>query len=313
MYIGIDLGGTKIAAALANKKGQIIEKLTEPTIQSTDPNEILKQLASIIKRLSVNYPKKVKKVGIGLPGQIDEKGKIFNVPNIPALKNIYFVKELKKLSPQNYVLENDANAAALAELKFGSGKKFKDFIYLTISTGIGAGIILNGELYRGPHGSAGEVGHMIILPNSQLKCGCGNKGCWETLGSGTALINMAKAKILSKTNTLITELVNNDLTKLSGRIIKEAAEKGDELAKELFNVNAYYNAVGITNLVNIFDPEAIIIGGGLSFNGKYFFEPLNWCLRMFKLLNSQNKIKIVKAGCKKDSGLLGALALVTDL
>jgi glucokinase len=313
MYIGIDLGGTKIAAALADKKGLILEKITEQTIRTDHPRDILKQLTGIIKKLSLGSSKKIKKVGIGLPGQIDEKGKIFNVPNIPALKNVYFVKELKKLCPQNYVLENDANAAALAELKFGSGKKYEDFIYLTISTGIGAGIILNKKIYRGVHGAAGEVGHTIILPNSQLKCGCGNKGCWETLGSGTALINMAKAKILNKEKTLITELVKNDLGKITGNIIKEAAEKGDELAKELFTVNAFYNAVGITNLVNIFDPKAIIIGGGLSFNGKYFFEPLTKCLKIFKLLNSKNSIKILKAGCQKDSGLLGALALVTDL
>jgi len=310
MYIGIDLGGTKIAAALATPQGKIIKKITEKTVQTSSP-AILNQLANIIKTLSISAKTKIKAVGIGLPGQIDEKGKTFNVPNIPALKNSYFVRELKKIAPNNYVLENDANAAALAELKFGSGRGLKNFIYVTISTGIGGGIIINEKLYHGQHGAAGEIGHMVIMPTSDLPCGCGNKGCWETLGSGTALINMAKAKIENNEPTLIKDLAKGILANISGSMIREAAEQNDPVALELFKVNGYYNAVGITNLVNIFDPEAVILGGGLSYNGKQFFDPLNYCLKMFTLLNSKNKIKILKAGCKKDSGLLGALALVT--
>lgn len=310
MYIGIDLGGTKIAAALADSKQRIVKKVYEKTIQDKEPKKLINQLSSIIKNLENITAKKIKAVGLAIPGQIDSQGKIFNIPNIPALKDIFILKELQKSTKQRFVIENDANAAALAELKFGSGKNLSNFIYLTVSTGIGGGIIINKKLYRGAHGSAGEIGHMILIPNSQLLCGCGNKGCWETLGSGTALINMAKAKILNKEKTLINDLVQGKLSAISGEIISEAAAKNDPVAKELLGVNAYYNAVGITNLVNIFDPEAIIIGGGLSNNGKLFFEPLNYCLQMFTLLNSKNKIKLLKAGCKKDSGVLGALALV---
>jgi glucokinase len=151
-----------------------------------------------------------------------------------------------------------------------------------------------------------------LLPNNELRCGCGNKGCWETLGSGTALANMAKAKILNNEQTLMRALAKNNLNNINAELIVEAARQNDAVAIELLGVNAYYNAIGIINLANSFDPEAIIIGGGLAQNGKYFFEPLKKCLKMFKVLNPNNSITILKAGCQKDSGLLGALALVSQ-
>lgn len=308
MYIGVDFGGTKIAACLADKNGVILKKITAKTLKSPDGKAIVAQLVEIIKSLQPKN-KKIKAVGIGIPGQIDKAGTVFNMPNVPALLGVNIQKALKAKLKLPIIIENDANAAALAELKYGAGKKLNNFVFITISTGIGGGIIINRELYRGANNTAGEVGHMVIVPDGP-RCGCGNRGCWEVLGSGTALANMAKARIQSGVVSLIMEKAANDLNQVNGEAIAEAARKQDPLALELLDVNGFYNAVGITNLVNCFDPEAIIIGGGLSFNGETFFKPLEKCLKMFKLLNGKNKIKILRAGCKKDTGLLGALSLV---
>jgi len=144
------------------------------------------------------------------------------------------------------------------------------------------------------------------MPDGPL-CGCGNKGCWEALGSGTALAKMAEAKIASGAADGLKELAKDK--PINVELLVEAAKQGDAEALELLEVNAYFNALGLTNLVHAFDPEVIIIGGGLSFNGDYFFQPLLKIMKMFKLLNPQNSIEVLPAGCKQDSGLLGAISL----
>lgn len=309
MLIGLDIGGTKIAAGLADEQGKLLKKLVLPTCTSANKEQVIKQLLSIIEELAGAAPKRSTfKVGIAIPGQANQKGKIFNIPNIPALKGVNLAQKLQSQFKAKYSLENDANAAAVAELVFGAGKTLNNFIYITISTGVGSGIVLNKQLYKGATGSAGEAGHMILFPNGLL-CGCGNYGCWETLGSGTALANMAKAKVLNKEKTLINKLADNNLKNITAKIVFAAALQNDPLALNLVKINTFYNAMGIANLTNLFDPEAIIIGGGLSFAGKIFFDNLKYHLTFFKKLNPTNSIKILKAGCKKESGLLGALAL----
>lgn len=310
MYIGIDFGGTKIAAGLADQKGKLISKITVKTLKTDNSTVIFSQLIEVIETLKKRAGKrKIKAIGMGIPGQVDSKGRIFNMPNVLALVGKNVLSELKKIIKIPVVIENDANAAALAELKYGAGKNLDSFIYITVSTGIGGGIILNKKLYTGANRTAGEIGHMVLVPGGPT-CGCGNKGCWEAVGSGTALSNMAKAKILSGAKTKIIELALGDINKINGEVIVQAAKQNDPVAIELLDVNAFYNAMGIANLVNCFDPQAIIIGGGLSFNGEYFFKPLKKCLKYFKLLNSRNSIPILKAGCHKDAGLFGALSLV---
>ncbi|GBR77520.1 sugar kinase NBD/HSP70 family [Candidatus Termititenax dinenymphae] len=299
MYIGIDLGGTKITAGLADAAGRILQKETIKTAQN-----VVEQLAALILKLSAGQ--NILKIGLGIPGQV-KNGSVINMPNVPQLNGVDLLAELKKLYPADYTIDNDANAAAVAELKYGAGKNYKNFIYVTVSTGIGGGIIIDGKLYSGANGTAGEFGHTIIVPDGP-QCGCGNKGCWEALGSGTALANMAAAKLESGVETKLKELLKGG--KVNAELVVEAAKLGDAVAQELLDVNGYYNAIGIANLVNTFDPEVIIVGGGLSFNGDYFFQPLLKSLKMFQLLNPEKSIEILRAGCSKDAGLLGAVALV---
>ena len=299
MYIGIDLGGTKVSIGLADASGKILQKETAPT-----GPDVVAQLTELIRKFAGKQTAKA--VGLAIPGQV-KNGHAINMPNIPQLNGVDFVTELKKNYPAEYVIENDANAAALAELKYGAGQGCRNFIYVTVSTGIGGGIIIDGKLYAGTNGTAGEFGHTILMPDGP-DCACGNKGCWESLGSGTALAKMAAAKVESGAQTKIKELAKDG--KITVETIVEAAKLDDAAALELLDINGYYNAIGIANLVNTFDPEAIVVGGGVSFDGDYFFQPLLQRLKMFKLLNPENSIKILRAGCGKDAGLLGAIALV---
>ncbi|MDR2429264.1 MAG: ROK family protein [Candidatus Margulisbacteria bacterium] len=298
MYIGLDVGGTKITAGLADARGEILQRETSKTA----PN-VLEQISALIQKFSAGQ--KIAKIGVGLPGQL-KNGVAINMPNVPQLNGVDLLAELNKIYPAEYVIENDANAAALAELKYGAGRNYKNFIYVTISTGVGGGIIIDGHLYTGANGTAGEFGHTVLLPDGP-PCNCGNRGCWEALGSGTALAKMAAAAVAENSGTRIKELAKDN--RITAEIVVEAAKLEDQIALELLDKNGYYNALGIANLVNTFDPEVIIIGGGVTFNGDYFFQPLFKSLKTFKLLNPEQSIKILRAECGKDTGLLGAVAL----
>ncbi|GBR73993.1 glucokinase [Candidatus Termititenax aidoneus] len=297
MYIGLDVGGTKITAGLADASGKILQRETSQTASN-----VVEQISALIQKFSAGQ--KIAKIGLGLPGQL-KNGVALNMPNVPQLNGVDLLAELNKIYPAEYVIENDANAAALAELKYGAGRNYKNFIYVTISTGVGGGIIIDGRLYAGANGTAGEFGHAILQPDGPL-CGCGNRGCWEALGSGTALAKMAAAAA-ENSETRIKELAKDG--KITAEIVVEAAKLEDQTALDLLNKNGYYNALGIANLVNTFDPEVIIVGGGVTFNGDYFFQPLFKNLKTFKLLNPERSIKILHAECGKDTGLLGAVAL----
>jgi glucokinase len=208
-------------------------------------------------------------------------------------------------------LDNDANLSALGEWRFGGGKGFSDLIYITVSTGIGGGIIAGGKLYRGACGTAGEVGHMTIEVNGP-RCNCGNTGCWEALASGTALAREAVRQIREGATTSIIELVEGDLSKVDARIVSLAAQQGDEIAKQLVSRLSYYLGVGLANLVNIFNPELILIGGGLVKMGDLLLEPAIKIVKERAFSTSANAVSIKPALLGSDSGVLGAVALVLE-
>jgi glucokinase len=303
--IGIDLGGTKIAAALATKNGKIISESFLPTPQ-TNGIDIYRTIKKAIENVSKPYPgKKVSALGFGLPGQIDlEKGIVLNAPNLKGWNGFKLLTKIKKDYPKTACfIDNDANAAALAESMFGAGKKYQNFVYLTVSTGIGSGIILNKKLYYGSHQTAGEVGHIIIESNLGLKSR--NKGKFELLASGTGMVKNLKGSI--PTSSSLYKLTGNK--KLSARQIFDQAKKGDKFALKTVETNGIYLAAGLTSLVNILDPEAVIIGGGLAQNGKIFFDSLKKGFKYFELMTPDKKIKILPAKLKTHSGLYGAIAL----
>ncbi|OGC35189.1 transcriptional regulator, partial [candidate division WOR-1 bacterium RIFOXYB2_FULL_48_7] len=237
MVIGVDLGGTKIAAVIATQEGKIITDVNIPTEAQKGQKHVIENIKKAIDTLIRGQRRKVSKIGIGVPGPIlYDQGIVIEPPNLPGWKKVNLKKILEKEFKVPVFLDNDANCAALAEAYFGAGKNAQNFIYITVSTGIGGGIIINRQLYRGAIGAAGEFGHMIIDPHG-YPCGCGNIGCFEAMASGTAIRRRAGMDAIS---------------------VELAARQGDKKALKVIDETAHYLAIGIANLVNIFNPEIVV-------------------------------------------------------
>ena len=288
MIIGIDLGGTKIAAALADDHGKIITDVNIPTEAAKGQRTVIDNVIKAVAMLMSSSKKKVTCLGIGVPGPILYKtGIVIEPPNLPGWKQVNLKKILEKRFKIPVQLDNDANCAALAEAKFGAGRKAKDFLYITVSTGIGGGVIIDRKLYRGAIGAAGEFGHMIIDPQGPL-CGCGNHGCFEALASGTAIKKRAGMDAIS---------------------VELAARQGDEKALQVIRETAHYLAIGFANLVNVFNPELIVVGGGVSKMRELLFNPIREEFKKYALTLPAKNVQIVRAKLGDEVGVLGAIAL----
>lgn len=287
LIIGVDLGGTKISTAIADNKGKILYNEIIPTDafkgRTSTINRVIESIHSVIKN-SKNSTNDIKCIGIGAPGPvIHDKGLVINPPNLHGWKRVPLRDIISKHFHKKTILENDANCAAVAELKLGAGRYFNNFVYVTISTGIGGGIIIDKKLYRGASGSAGEIGHTIIDLNGP-KCPCGKIGHLEGIAAGPAI---------AKKYGMPPEKIN------------ELAKAGDKKAKETIEEIGRYIGIGFANLVNILNPEAIIIGGGITNFGKPFFDSIKKTIKEEALAD----VKIIPAKLKKDVGILGAIAL----
>lgn len=250
----------------------------------------------------------LKAAGIGAAGVSNpETGILYTSPNLTGWKDVPVRDRVEEELGIPVFLANDANAAALGELCYGAGKGVRNLIYITLSTGIGGGIIINGKLYGGAAGAAGEIGHMTIDINGP-RCNCGNTGCWETLASGTALAREAKNRIRQRALTSILSHSKGEIERVTARTIHAAALDGDKLAIELIKLNSFYVGVGLANLINIFNPELIIIGGGLSHMGDMLLKPAMETAgeRAFKASFEMVRLAIARLG--DDAGALGAVA-----
>ncbi|MFC1570930.1 ROK family protein [Candidatus Margulisiibacteriota bacterium] len=288
MIIGIDLGGTKIAGVLTTPSGKVLMDVQIPTEASKGKKQVIENIKKAIRTLIQSHKVKIKAIGIGAPGPIlYDKGIVIEAPNLSGWKNVQLRQILKREFKVPVFVDNDANCAALAEAWFGAGKFVRHFIYITVSTGIGGGIVIDKKVYRGTTGSAGEFGHMII-DSGNAKCGCGNTGCLEALASGTALKRLAGMDAISA---------------------HLAAHQGDKKAKKAIREIAHYLAIGIANLVNIFNPELVIVGGGLSNMWKDLIIPVKKEFRKYTLSLSGKSVKVVRAKLRTNAGVLGAAAL----
>ena len=307
MLVGVDLGGTKIDAVLSDSCGNIKKREFKETRASEGPNAVIKRIVDTIKTVSSNN--KIAAVGIGAAGIIDvETGLITVSPNLPGWRNIKLKDILEHELDIKTFVDNDATVAAMAEHIFGIAVGCDHVVYVTVGTGIGGGIITNGQIYRGVSGSAGEIGHMTIDINGPL-CGCGNKGCWEALASGTALEREAKAKIAEGAKTSIPKYAKESGSRISAKSVYLAAQDGDKLAKELIEQLGFYLGVGLANLINIFNPQLVVIGGGVSRMGKMLLDPARKTVRerAFELSAKAARVEISSLGY--DAGPLGAVAL----
>jgi glucokinase len=309
--LGIDIGGSKILTAVTNPSGEIISSDYTITPAQEDVGKIIDELIASIHR-SVDGAKlkmeDIAAIGIGAPGISNpDSGIVYSSPNLPSWRNVPLKQILKNRLKRPAFLINDANAAALGEFYYGAAREVMHFIYVTISTGIGGGIVINGDIYTGTLGTAGEIGHMIIEHDGPL-CGCGNRGCWETLASGTALAREAKQRIEGGVTTSIMETVGGRIEEITAEVVHAAADQGDATAKELIAQTSYYLGIGLTNLVNIFNPKLIVIGGGLSNIGDSLLQPAYDVVRERAFREAYDAVGFARAKLGRNSGVLGAAA-----
>lgn len=313
-YIGIDLGGTNIAVGLVNEEGKIVYKKSTPTLASRTPEEIVKDMAmtslAVVEEFGISMDK-VASVGVACPGFIEKKlGLLLTGANLP-FHDYEMRKEIQKHINKPVYLDNDANCAAWAEAVAGAAKGVKDSVMITLGTGVGGGIVVNGSLYSGFNFYGAELGHMVIEVDGK-QCGCGRKGCWEAYSSATALIKMTKEYADNDKNSLMWNLYEEE-GKFTGRTAFEAAKQGDKSAQAVVDEYIKYLAAGIANIISIFQPEVFVIGGGVSNQGENLLAPLRIAVAKEKYEGTDSPYfkdgKIVQAVLGNDAGIVGAALL----
>ncbi len=307
--LAIDLGGTKIIAAIVPHQGQVMAKEYFPTLAGEGAESVIGRILSAIDhllRVRNMDSSQLDSISIAAAGAIDfDQGVVTSSPNLPGWHDIPLRDIVKRKHGVNTFLINDANAAALGEHHFGAGRGVNNLIYLTVSTGIGGGIIINGRLYSGLRGSAGEIGHMTIDVNGP-RCSCGNIGCLEILASGTAVAREAIRRISQGEESSLTEMVEGKIENITAEKVGVAAQGGDSLALEVISKAATYLGVGMVNLVNIFNPEMIIVGGGVAQMGDLLLEPARQVVKERAFQLSARAVRIVSAQLGDSAGVLGA-------
>lgn len=309
---GIDIGGTNTVYGLVDKEGTIILNSSISTSMYNDFDSFLKALYSSMEKSVNSLDEKIKLIGIGIgaPNGNYYNGSIEFAPNLKWKGIINVVEEFKKYCDLPVFLTNDANAAAMGEMIYGSAKGMKDFIFMTLGTGVGSGIVANGKLIYGHDGFAGEIGHTIVYPDGR-DCACGRKGCLETYTSAGG-IKRTVAQLLNdrKKNSLLRKI---DLKILSAKDISDAANKGDELALEAFEMTGKILGLKLTDAVAHTSPEAIFIFGGLAQAGDLIFNPVKKYFEEYLLNIYKNKVKILQSGLEaNNAAILGAAALVLN-
>lgn len=305
-YVGIDLGGTNIAAGLVSEDAKILANMSIPTRAERSWQEIVADMADlskkVIEKAGVDISE-VKGVGIGCPGSIDNENGICAYSNNLKMEHANIREEFKKHLDLPVNLENDANAAALGEYEV-NGQGAKSYVFITLGTGIGGGVILNGKIFRGFNGAGAELGHTVVVSDGEA-CTCGRKGCWEAYGSVTALIRQTKVAMEKNPDSMMHELAKKE-GKVSGRTSFDAAHAGDKAALEVVNQYFKYVAEGITNMVNVFQPEKIVIGGSISKQGDYLLKPIAEFVAKNDYNRYMPKAKVEIATLFGDAGIIGA-------
>ncbi|MBS7132567.1 MULTISPECIES: ROK family protein [Clostridium] len=304
--IGVDLGGTKISTAISTIEGNILANVVLPTKAEEGEVAVLGRIIQSIDEVIVGSSTsidEVEAIGIGSPGPLDaKKGIIITTPNLP-FKDYNLVQPLKEKYNIPVYLDNDANAAAIGEYMFGAGKGKESIIYFTVSTGVGGGAVLDGKVYRGHTSNALEIGHTTVDPNGP-RCNCGNLGCLEAMSSGTAIAKKGKEAVSTNVETSLKKYD----TITSYEVFKEA-EAGDEVAKDIIDNALTYLGIGVANAIATFDPEMIIIGGGVSKAGDIVFDTVKKVVNKRCFKSMAESCEIVPAGLGSDAGVVGAVAL----
>ncbi|MFC2039636.1 ROK family protein [Chloroflexota bacterium] len=309
--LGIDIGGTKIMAAVADDGGKILGQSRVPTPSAKKPEPVMEAVYRAAEKAATEAGASLTEVsaaGIAVAGVSNPAlGIIHTSPNLTGFTEFAISRAFEeKLGIPPYLI-NDANAGAVGEHVWGAGRGAQNLIFITLSTGIGGGIIIDGALYTGATGAAGEIGHMVLEADGP-PCPCGNRGCWEQLASGTALACMARERIKAGALSNIIDMAGGNLENITAEAVGRAAATGDSLAGELMASVSRYLGVGLANLLNLFNPEIIVIGGGLSKIGKPLLEPAYAEAGKRAFTEPFRAVKFAGAEMGDDFGVLGAAA-----
>ncbi|GBF35530.1 hypothetical protein DCCM_4659 [Desulfocucumis palustris] len=306
----VDLGGTKIYTALADSRGKLLAETRVPTNPGEGMEAVIRRIAGTVEEVynSGGAGRDICCLGMGVPGPVDpETGVLYQAPNL-GWRDVHLKKILQKRFAVPVLVDNDANLAALGEHTFGAGAGERNMVYVTVSTGIGGGLILDGKIYHGASGGAGEVGHMVVEPMGPL-CGCGKRGCLEALASGTAMAARAREMAGAGAGRAILAEAGGRIEDIDAGAVAAAAGRGDEEALEILWGAGRALGMGLANVVNLLNPGLVVLGGGAMNAGKPLWETMEEELRSRAMPGALERVKVVPAALGKRSGLLGAVAL----
>lgn len=306
--VGIDIGGTKIAALRISTEGEIAARTVVPT-PATDQTAALPAIEAAAASV---LDDSVVAIGVGMAGLVDViSGVLLDTPNL-VWRNVPLADSLGRRFGLPVTVDNDATAAAWAESRLGASRGFRDSLFVGVGTGIGGGIIAGGRLVRGAHGLAGEIGHIIVEPGGPL-CGCGNRGCWEQVASGLAISRAGRRAVTDEPRSAIARLAGGDPRRATGELVTVAAREGDGVAVAILATVARRLGEGVAGLVNVFDPDVVVVGGGVGEAGDLLFLPLREAfLAAVEGADVRPEVPIVPAHLDNDAGAIGAALLALE-
>lgn len=308
--VAVDLGGTNIKAAIVDKEKGIIEQTSNPTHAELGKNHLLDRISTTIKELTANHD--VIGVGMGLPGMVNHDQTIVrNPPNLPGWEKVHAAEEISKRTNLDCRIENDANIAALGSLHFGVGQRYNDFIIITLGTGVGGGIIINKKLYKGTHGMAGELGHVILDYHGPLSNSV-TRGTVEAYLGQKFLSRFATDLIMQQTSNPLYDKFHRDFDKLEPVDLTMEADEGNELAIEILRKSGERLGYAIINYTHMLDIRKYVLSGGVSRAGNWLFEPAREIIKKHMMLPFQEDLELVYEDLGNDSALLGAAGLAFD-
>ena len=311
--IGVDVGGTNVKIALVSDEGKIIYSNSIPTRAEMGYEYTVNSMKEAIRELFKETKlgaKDIEGIGFGFPGQIDcQKGIVRLAPNIPGWVNVPIAEIMEKEFGIPTRVDNDVRTAALGELNYGAGVGCQNLVCITVGTGIGSGLVINGKLVRGASNAAGELGHIKLNMQGGPLCGCGDRGCLEAYASGPSIVAMAEEYIKGGKSTRYRELANPEITPY---IVSVAAQEGDPVAKQIFKIMGEYIGMGLTSVVNLLNPEKIIIGGGVAAAGDILFDSIKETIAKRAMTIQKEAVEIVPAQLGTNAGVIGASLLINS-
>ena len=313
LYIGIDVGGMSIKAGLVDEEGNILFKHSCPTGVERGYGAVIRDIAQLglsTVEKSGHSMDEVKAIGIGIPGIMDQRTGIVPFCTNLSWHDVPIIEEMKQYTDLPVYVDNDATVAGLAESVKGVSAGTKDSLFVTLGTGVGGGVIMNGRVFSGSHGVASEIGHMTVdRGENALACTCGKRGCWERYASATALIRAGRVLCAEKPNCPLMKAVDGNIITITAKDVIDLAMEGDEDCTKIFENYIYHLVVGLTNLINVYDPEVIVLGGGVSHSGTFLLNAVRALLPKYVFFKTMPYARVELAKLTNDAGIIGAAML----